>query len=60
MSKLENLFTQFEDVIKKVDVRLKNETYNNLDNATKTVNDSKTLLNNAQSLVNTLKIIKIR
>jgi len=47
MSNMEKYTAQFDDIIKKIDIRLRNETYKDPDVANKTVNDSKTLLTSA-------------
>jgi len=49
MSNMEKYTAQFDD--KKIDIRLRNETYKDPDVANKTVNDSKTLLTSAKKLV---------
>jgi len=51
MSNMEKYTAQFDDIIKKIDIRLRNETYKDPDVANKTVNDSKTLLTSAKKLV---------
>ena len=48
---MEKYTAQFDDIIKKIDIRLRNETYKDPDVANKTVNDSKTLLTSAKKLV---------
>ncbi len=48
---MEKYIAQFDDVIKKIDLRLRNETYKDFDVANKTVNDSKQLLTIAKRSV---------
>jgi len=51
MSNVEKYIASFDDVIRKIDIRLRNETYNDTEVANKTINDSKLLLTEAKKLV---------
>ena len=49
---LQKLFYQFEDLIKKIDTKIRNEDFKDLDIATQNINDLKTLLTSSSKSVN--------
>ena len=55
MSNQEKYSAQFDDLVRKIDVRLRNESYKNPDVAYKTITDSKTLLTSAKKLIDDME-----
>jgi hypothetical protein len=53
-------FTQFDENIKKIDQRVRNENYKDLDNTSKNLNDLRTLLNSCQKIVKVYLIISLK
>jgi hypothetical protein len=49
---LQKLFHQFEDIIKKIDIKIRNEDFRDLDISNKNLNDLKTLLTSSSKTVN--------
>jgi hypothetical protein len=56
MSTVQKNINTFEDYIKKIDQRIRNEDLKNIDLAQKNINDAKTLAASCSKLVNSFNI----
>ena len=54
MSTIQKNINTFEDYIKKIDQRIRNEDLKNLDSAQKNINDAKTIITSCSKLVKKL------
>ncbi len=54
---LQKLFYQFEDLMKKIDTKIRNEDFKDLDISTQNINDLKTLLTSSSKSVNFIFIV---
>lgn len=54
---LQKFYSQFDDLTRKIDIKLRNETYQDLDLTSRNISDLKILLNSLQKTVKYIFII---